>query len=339
MHICQSPEWVEVKTKIGTPAVLAGGLPAGRQGVQFTLHKVPLLPFNIGYCPKVDPEKIDWEKLKAAAKERRCIFVKLEPNEQFNNLIDSKNRRLDRTIQQLRPSKPIFATQTILLDLTKSEEELLAGMKQKTRYNVRLAEKKGVVVEERSDPEALEIFLRLQKETAQRQGFFIHPDSYYRTVWEVLHPKGMAFLLVASVRPTSDNNLTIQQFIDSKNRRLDRTIPLVAWMLLKYQDTLYYPYGGSSGKFKNYMASNLVMWEAIKLGKKLGCKVFDMWGATDDQQDPWYGFTRFKLGYGGQLVSFPGAYDLILKQALYWPFILIDKIRWGLLSLWQSIRR
>lgn len=299
MHICQSPEWGEVKTKIGTPAVKVGG-------VQFTLHKTPFLPFNVGYCPKVDVEKIDWEELKAVGKERNCIFIKIEPFESIKVLKCQGVK--DR---ELRPSKPIFATQTILLDLTKSEEELLGGMKQKTRYNVRLAEKKGVVVEERDDPEALEIFLKLQKETAKRQGFFVHPDSYYQSVWEVLHPKDMAHLLIAKVENT----------------------PVVAWMLLKHQETLYYPYGGSSTEFKKYMASNLMMWEAIKLGKRLGCKTFDLWGATDDKSDPWYGFTRFKLGYGGQLVSFPNTYDLILKPVWYKIFILADKLRWRLLNL------
>ncbi len=299
LHVVQSPEWGEVKTKIGTPAVRAGG-------VQFTLHKVPFLPFNIGYCPKVDIEKIGWEQLKATAKEHKCIFVKIEPNESVK--VSQCQGVKDR---ELREAKPIFATQTILLDLTKSEEELLANMKQKTRYNVRLARKKGVVVEERNDEEGLEIFLKLQKETAKRQGFFVHPDSYYRTVWEVLYPKGLAHLLIAKVENT----------------------PVVAWLLLKYQDTFYYPYGGSSTEYRKYMASNLMMWEAIKLGKKLGCNVFDMWGATDDEKDPWYGFTRFKLGYGGQLVSFPGAYDLVLNPLLYYPFILMDKLRWWFLNL------
>jgi len=290
-HIVQSLAWGEVKTKVGTLAVKVGG-------VQFTLHKVPFLPFNVGYCPKVDAEKIDWEKLKVAGKEHNCIFIKIEPNGAVSR-------------DDVKKAKPIFATQTILLDLTKSEEELLAGMKQKTRYNVRLAEKKGVVVKERNDEEGLEIFLKLQKETAKRQGFFVHPDSYYRTVWEVLRPKGMAHLLIAKVENT----------------------PVVAWMLLKYQETFYYPYGGSSTEFKKYMASNLMMWEAIKLGKRLGCKVFDMWGATDDDADPWYGFTRFKLGYGGELITFPGAYDLILNPLLYHPFILADKLRWWFLDL------
>ena len=199
-HICQSPEWGEVKTKIGTPAVRVGG-------VQFTLHKIPFLPFNIGYCPKVDPEKIDWEELKLTGKKHRCIFIKIEP-------LASVNESMSQCVNgaTLRRAKPIFATETILLDLTKSEEGMLAGMKQKTRYNVRLAEKKGVVVEERDNPEALEIFLKLQRETAKRQGFFIHPNNYYRTVWEVLRPKGMAYMLIASVKQPPPNNSTIQQF-------------------------------------------------------------------------------------------------------------------------------
>jgi len=310
-HICQSPEWGEVKTRLHTPAVRAGG-------VQFTLHKIPLLPFNVGYCPRVNPQKIDWEKLKEAGKRHRCIFIKIEP---LKRIAISKQR--GGKDLKLRKAKPIFAPQTILLDLTKSEKELLAAMKQKTRYNVRLAQRKGVVVEERSDPQALEIFLKLQKETARRQGFFVHPDKYYRTVFEVLHPKGMAFLLIASVKPQKNSS----------------PLPLVAWMLLRYKDCFYYSYGGSSNRLRNYMPSNLVMWEAIKLGKRLGCRVFDLWGATDDKNSPWYGFTRFKLGYGGELVTFPGAYDLILNPLLYYPLILADKLRWFLLNILRRIRR
>ncbi len=309
-HICQSPEWGEVKTKVGTPAVRVGG-------VQVTLHDIPLLPFKVGYCPKVDQKKIDWEQLEAVAKEHKCIFVKIEPIVETGHAPSLQRK--------LRPSKPIFATQTILLDLTKSEEELMAGMKSKTRYNVRLAGRKGVVVKKRNDEEGLEVFLKLQRETAERQGFFIHPDDYYRTVWEVLHPKGMAYILVASIEQSSDNHATMQPSSHS-------SIPLVAWLLLKYKNTFYYPYGGSLTKFRNYMPSNLMMWEAIKLGKELDCKVFDMWGATDDKNDPWYGFTRFKLGYGGEMVSFPGAYDLVLNPFLYYPFVLADRLRWWVLE-------
>ena len=110
--------------------------------------------------------------------------------------------------------------------------------------------------------------------------------------------------------------------------------PLVAWMLLNFGDTLYYPYGGSSLEHKEVMASNWVAWEAIKLGKRLNFKIFDMWGALapdTDKNDPWYGFHRFKEGYGGNHVEYIGTYDLILRSRLYTALNLADRLRWSLL--------
>ena len=107
--------------------------------------------------------------------------------------------------------------------------------------------------------------------------------------------------------------------------------PLVAWMLLNFASTLYYPYGGSSKEYKDVMASNLIAWEAIRLGKKMGLKVFDMWGALAPdakESNPWYGFHRFKAGYGPAHVEYVGTYDLILKPALYNTLNIADKLRW-----------
>ena len=84
------------------------------------------------------------------------------------------------------------------------------------------------------------------------------------------------------------------------------------------------------------MPSNLLMWEAIKFGKKLGLKNFDMWGAlgnTPDKNDPWYGFHRFKEGYGPKLIEFIGSFDLVINPFLYEIYKIIDKIRWTLLKI------
>jgi len=105
--------------------------------------------------------------------------------------------------------------------------------------------------------------------------------------------------------------------------------PLTAWMLLNFKDTLYYPYGGSSKLHPEVMANNLIAWEAIKLGKKLDCKNFDMWGALDPNastKNPWFGFHRFKMGYGGKLVEYIGTYDLVFNWPIYLFFTLIDKL-------------
>src|SRR3989338_422188 len=114
---------------------------------------------------------------------------------------------------------------------------------------------------------------------------------------------------------------------------------LVAWMLLNFGDTLYYPYGGSSTEHKDVMASNLVAWEVIKLGKKMNLKVFDMWGALGPEAtdaNPWYGFHRFKAGYGPAHVKYVGTYDLVLKPSLYTILNMADKLRWIYL---RTVRR
>jgi lipid II:glycine glycyltransferase (peptidoglycan interpeptide bridge formation enzyme) len=106
---------------------------------------------------------------------------------------------------------------------------------------------------------------------------------------------------------------------------------LATWILFVYKDTLYYPYGASSNEHRETMASNLMMWETIKFGKKLGLKKFDMWGAlgpNPDPKDSWFGFHRFKLGYGGELVEFIGSYDLVINPILYQAYKITDKLRW-----------
>jgi lipid II:glycine glycyltransferase (peptidoglycan interpeptide bridge formation enzyme) len=105
-------------------------------------------------------------------------------------------------------------------------------------------------------------------------------------------------------------------------------------MLYVYDGVLYYPYGGSSDQHRNVFASNLVAWETIQLGKRLGCTSFDMWGAAKDPtdtKDPWWGFTNFKLKFGGYLVEHLDSYDLIINPPFYYLFNLAQKLRWMLL--------
>src|SRR5205085_2895165 len=105
---------------------------------------------------------------------------------------------------------------------------------------------------------------------------------------------------------------------------------VITWILFVFKDTLYYPYGASSSLHRNVMASNLIMWEAIKYGKSLGLKKFDMWGAMGpepDQNDPWFGFHRFKQGYGARHVEFIGSFDLVLSPAAYQLYKIADTLR------------
>jgi hypothetical protein len=288
-HVAQSREWGTFKEKMGTPPVRVGNL-------QYTLHKVPFIGKNVGYCPKPSPSNLELNSLYQSGRENGCTHIKIDvPN-------TDEGYQPRTTNFQLLPTKPTFATSTFLLDLERSEEDILKAMHSKTRYNIGLADKKGVQVEESED---IGSFINLQKETAKNQGFFVHPDRYYQTLWETLRPYQMIHLLIAKYKGET----------------------LAAWVFFKYKDTFYYPYGASSNKYREVMASSLIMWEGIKLGKHLGCKVFDMWGAADDPEnssDPWHGFTRFKSGFGATHLRYPGSWDLVIDPIAYRLFKLAD---------------
>lgn len=302
-HITQSPEWGEFKTQMGTPAIRVGG-------IQLTLHKIPLLPYYIGYCPKVNPEKINWENIKKAGQKNRCIAIRFDCP---NVLKDPDGVAIEKVFRaNCRPSpRHTFAKETILLDLTTDEATLLTNLKPKTRYNLRYAEKHGLTVSETTNEIGLETFLKLQRETAGRQRFLVHPDNYYRTLFETLKDRQMIHILIARLAEE----------------------PLAAYLLLNYQGVLYYPYGGSSDRQQNLFPSNLLMWGATRLGKRLGCQLMDLWGATSDQNDPWWGFTHFKLGYGGALVEFIDSYDLVINPTIYTIFNLAYNSFWKITNL------
>ncbi len=309
-HVIQSWEWGEFRKALGLPLLRYGIYEKGQlvTAFQLTLHRIPYTKQYVGYMPKGPmPNKKLAEALQKIGKEHNCAFIKVEPN------IQVKDAPLYAIHPSFQPSpKPLFTRHNFVLDITKSEQELLNQLHQKTRYNVRVAQKKSVVVEERTDDEAFEIYSKLYFETTRRQNYHGHDPHYHQTVWQLLKKAGIARLLIAFYRPEGE-----------KERK-----PLTAWMLLKFKDTLYYPYGGSSVEHREVMSNNLVAWEAILLGKRLKCKYLDMWGAmgpNPDPNDPWYGFHRFKQGYGGELQEYIGTYDLVFNDILYWSFTSIDR--------------
>jgi lipid II:glycine glycyltransferase (peptidoglycan interpeptide bridge formation enzyme) len=317
-HPLQSYEWGEFRKKTGVTVVRKGIIQNEKLTSAFTvtIHKIPKTPFTIGYLPKGSlPTENLLEVLKTVGKEHNCIFIQLEPNiEKIENLkLKIKNLGLHNS------HHPLFTKYTFVLDLKKSEDELLASMHHKTRYNIKVAQKKGVIVQENNTLQAFKEYLRLTDETTTRQKFYAHTHTYHKLQWETLS------------HTSSDNQLS--SHLLTANFEKDT---LVSWILFKFKDTLYYPYGASSSTHRDKMASNLIMWEAIKFGKKSGCTAFDMWGAlsdTPDTKDPWYGFHRFKQNYGAKHTEFVGSYDFILNPALYKTYQALDIARWGILRL------
>ncbi len=313
-HPLQSLEWRQFREKTGIKVVR-------ENDIQLTVHKIPKTPWTIGYFPKGDfPDKKMVEALKKIGKREKCIFIQLEPN-----IVAIENLKFKIENLGLQSSAhPLFTKYTFQLDLTKSEEELLANMYPKTRYNIRVAQKHGVQVIEDNSDKAFKEYLRLTQETTKRQAFYAHTQKYHELMWQTLKPA------TKDQKPIIDKLTAHLLLAKYKNKTL------AAWILFVFKNTLYYPYGASSTENKETMASNLIMWEAIKYGKKIGLKKFDMWGALSndpDKNDPWYGFHRFKQGYGPELIEFIGSYDLVINPVLYQIYKIADKARWMVLKL------
>lgn len=318
-HLIQSWEWGEFRQKEGKELLRIGEFKGDKlvASFQLTFHPIPKTRFTVGYLPKSPFPSLEiLEFLREEAKKRKAIFVKIEPSEEKNDTLLKKARDFEK-LGLVRSPKTIFTPNNLILDITKSDEELLSKMHPKTRYNIKVAQKHGVEVEEREDEKSFETFLKLQRETTKRQGFYTHPDSYFRLLWEFFKPKKMIYLLFAKYKKEV----------------------LAVWVLFRFKDTIYYPYGASSEKHREMMASNLMMWEAIRLAKKLGCQNFDMWGAlgkNPNEKDPWFGFHRFKMGYSPHQVEYIGTYDLVINPFLYRIFLAADKLRWIILRKLRS---
>lgn len=303
-HVIQSWEWGEARKSLGIPLLRYGLFKQGQLVCvfQLTLHKIPMTNKYVGYLPKGPlPDKHLANALIEIAKANNCAFIKLEPD------IELQTTSYKLPADFIKSPKPLFTKYNFVLDITKSEEELLKNMHSKTRYNIRVAQKHNVKVEERVDDEAFKIYLKLYFETTNRQGYHGHNKNYHTKIWQTLKQANMARILITSYQ----------------NK------PLTAWMLLNFKDILYYPYGGSSIQNKEVMANNLIAWEAIKLGKKLKLKTFDMWGALGPNANPkdsWFGFHKFKQGYGGKLVEYIGTFDLVFNWPIYILFTIIDKL-------------
>lgn len=302
----QSPEWGEFRKQTGVKVVASGDM-------LVTIHKVPYTSYSVGYAPKIIAplNQKTVETLRGIARDNNCIFIKCEP---LVELQDAGISKQELGKMGFVEGRAMFTKYNFVLDVSKSEEMLLASFKQKTRYNIKVAEKRGVEVMIDDSEEALSRYLELSEETTKRQGFYAHSRDYHTKMWETLYPAGIAHLLVAKY-----------------NGEI-----ITAWVLFKYGDTLYYPYGASTREHREVMANNLVMWSAIKLAKSWGLHYLDMWGALGpepDKSDPWYGFHTFKSGYGARHVEYIGTWDYVNKPVLYKVYRFLEALRWKILRL------
>lgn len=303
-HPLQTSYWAEFRKAWGNEVLET------KYGL-ITLHRIPLTKYKLGMFikgPKPTAQMI--KELKNLGTKENLIFIKLEPS--YAKAAEGQAQQIIQMLKQngCVPGKTLFTPTTFWIDLTPSEEDLLKNFSSKTRYNIKLAQKHGVEVSEDNSDKAFEKYLQLTKETVQRQGFYAHTEKYHRLMWKTLKKAGIAHLLTAKYKGKI----------------------ITTWIVFTWKDFLYYPYGASSEKDKKVMANNLIMWEAIHFGKKLGLKTFDLWG-----REPGKGFTKFKEGYNPKVIEFLGTWDLIINKPLYWLYCLAEFIRWPLLRFKSKI--
>lgn len=220
------------------------------------------------------------------------VFYRLEPGEETRLL-------------QVKDMQPAV---TSIVDLSLDEEKILADMKSKTRYNVRLAARKGVV-SEFVNLDYFEDFVRLMDQTTKRDKFAAHPAAYYRTMLEVLGgERGFVKLAVATFE--------------------DR--PIAANIIIDFSQTRTYLHGATSNLHRNVMAQYHLHWFLMQNAKQKKMDSFDFWGIAPEgssSDHPWFGITRYKKGFGGQEVRMPGTFELPTKHIWYSVYRLIKKIR------------
>ncbi len=301
IHLLQTAEWGELKSAFGwTPVRII----SGDAGVQILFRKLPL-GFTIGYIPKADSGKWGsgiWREIDAVCKKHRAIFCKLEPDAwQDSPLSLGEGPGVRVSPHNIQPPR------TITLDISDSEDDILARMKQKTRYNVRLAEKKGVAVRAWDD---LDGFHQMMQVTGGRDGFGVHSLAYYRRAYELFHPTGMTELLVTEYEGK----------------------PLAALMVFARGRRAWYVYGASNDQERNRMPTYLLQWEAMRWARSHGCTEYDLWGVPDEDEpkleaefearhDGLWGVYRFKRGFGGTLKRAMQAVDRVYNPLAYWAYL------------------
>lgn len=277
---------------------------------------------SILYAPK--GPLLDWSNeslrkrvlndLQAFAKKQGAIFLKVDPDIVLGTGIpgadgsteESGGAELQSELARhgwVYSSDQIQFRNSVLIDLTASEDDMLARMKQKTRYNVRLAEKKGVTVRAGSVDD-LPMLYKMYAETSVRDGFVIRDENYYLTVWR---------MFMSNVEGQRSQPAVIPLIAEVDHE------PVAGLFLFMFAGRAYYVYGMSRDAHREKMPTYLLQWEAMKRAKAAECTVYDLWGApeTFNESDSMWGVYRFKEGLGGTVVRTLGAWDFAPNKFWY----------------------
>lgn len=300
----QSYDWGEFQQAVGNHVLRLAFLNGDK--LQGFVHEIGL-GWKYAYFPRVVIKEDVSRDLIEYLKTKSIFFVRIEstiffePKSESNKIVQTRNRQPETTL---------------IVDLQKNNEELLAAMHSKTRYNINLAEKKGVIVKKEKNAD---VFWNLNKETTGRDAFKSHGREYYE--------KMLGMEMTAQLTAYFDG------------------VPIASNICVNYGGVFTYLHGASSNKFRNVMAPYLLQWHGIQLAKEIGCVVYDFWGIAPiqeknamgqasyynnfywDANHHWSGVTRFKVGFGGAVKKYPRAFEIPLKEGKYKLFNFVKKIK------------
>ena len=299
-HLLQSAEWGELKSAFGWEAIY---VLEGKTGAQILFRRLPM-GFSFGYLPKgpltdSGPDPAFWTAVDGICRKRKAVFLKVEADGWMENppSMTFDEHLFVQSPQHIQPHS------TLVVDLQGRQEDVFNNMKPKTRYNIRLAGRKDIIVHSSTD---VDNFYRVMGVTSQREAFHVHSLEYYRRAYELFHPKGMCELLVADYQGQT----------------------LAAVMVFAFGKTAYYFYGASADVERNRKPTYPLQWAAICWAHEKGCVQYDMWGIPDEassveedeaeaREDGLWGVYRFKRGFGGSIRHAIPTVDRVYNPLLY----------------------
>ncbi|QGU00699.1 tRNA-dependent lipid II--amino acid ligase [Candidatus Syntrophocurvum alkaliphilum] len=310
-HFLQTYEWGQVKKAMGwTPLPLVLEEDEQIRGALLILKRdlpIPGIARSIFYSPRGPVVDIDNEELckilfdgaKRVADDHGAIFLKIDPdvessNGRFQQILMNRAFKKNETGLDFEGVQPNYVFR---LDITPSEENLLKNMHSKTRYNIRLAKKRGVKIKEAESKEDLLVFYSILEETAKRDKFLIRGYEYFEIIWDQMIENNYAKIFFAEYEGTT----------------------ISASLALILGNKVWYLYGASSNEYRNVMPNYLIQWEMIRWAKEQGCSIYDFRGVSGDldESNPLYGLYRFKKGFNGDLVEFVGEWDRVYSPFFY----------------------
>lgn len=328
-HFLQSPEWAKVKSNWKHEMIVIKENNEIRGTMSILLRKVPIINRYIMYAPRgfvcdiynKDTLKKLTEKAKEIAKKYKAFIFRLDPDiskedNQFKGIIKDlgyKTKSNIRSIDDVVQPKYVYR-----LNLKgKTEESLLMSFEQKTRYNIRLAEKKGIKIKEGTRKD-LKTFYDILLETGKRDKFFIRPFSYFEKIYDNMKSRHVKIFIA-----------------EYKNE------PIAASMLIIYGNKSWYLYGGSLNKYRNFMPNYLLQFEMMKCAIENNCEIYDFRGVSGfkDKTNPQYGVYRFKKGFNGDFIEFIDELYIVFNPFINIVFNTVIKVYKRICIIKQTVKK